>query len=92
MSVDATRIAKEFAITEEELHRKSLRAFLLEQLRLLEAERKARCAKFGVSDLWEMERLIEQGKVSEEAILEDFQEVDYLTDRAEQVRAMLEEL
>jgi hypothetical protein len=39
-----------------------------------------------------MERLIEQGKVSEEAILEDFQEVDYLTDRAEQVKAMLEEL
>ena len=29
----------------------SLRAFLLEQLRLLEAERKARCAKFGVKDL-----------------------------------------
>ena len=44
MSVDATRIAKEFAITEEELTRKSLRTFLLEQLRLMEAERKARCA------------------------------------------------
>ena len=92
MSIDASIIAKEFALSEEDLLRKSLRAFLLEQLRLLEAERKARCAKFGVSDLWEMERLIEQGEVAEETILEDFQEVDYLTDRAEQVRAMLEEL
>ena len=92
MYIDTTTIAKEFSITEEELTRKSLRAFLLEQLRILEAERKARCAKFGVSDLWEMERLIEQGKVSEEAILEDFQEVDYLTDRAGQIKAMLEEL
>ncbi len=51
MPIDTTVIAEEFAITEEELQRKSLRAFLLEQLRLLEAERKARCAKFGVKDL-----------------------------------------
>ena len=57
MPIDTTVIAKEFAITEEELQRKSLRAFLLEQLRLFEAERKARCAKFGVKDLWEMETL-----------------------------------
>ena len=51
MSIDAATIAKEFAISEEELTRKSLRAFLLEQLSLLEAERKARCAKLGVKDL-----------------------------------------
>ena len=91
MPIDAHLIAKELAISEEELTRKSLRAFLMEQLRLLEADRKARCAKFGASDLLDMERLIEQGKVAEEAILQDYQEVDYLTDRAERVRALLEE-
>ena len=92
MPIDASIIAKEFAITEEELHRKSLRAFLLEQLRLIEAGRQARCAKFGVKDLWEMERLFVEGKVEEEDMLEDFQEVDYLTARVERVKAMLEEL
>ena len=92
MSVDATSIAKEFAITEEELTRKSLRAFLLEQLRMLEAERKARCAKFGVKDLWEMERLMVEGKVEEEDMLEDYQTVDYLTARVKRVKAMLEEV
>ena len=92
MPVDATTIAKEFAITEEELQRKSLRAFLLEQLRMLEADRKARCAKFGVKDLWEMEALFVEGKVEEEDMIEDFQEVDYLTDRVERIKAMLEEL
>ena len=92
MLIDTNAIAKEFAITEEELHRKSLRAFLLEQLRLLEAERKSRCAKFGVNDLWGMERLIEQGKVEEEDILADFQTVDYLTSRVKRVKAMLEEV
>ena len=92
MPIDTTVIAKEFAITEEELQRKSLRAFLLEQLRLFEAERKARCAKFGVKDLWEMETLFVEGKVEEEDMLEDFQEVDYLTARVERVKAMLEEI
>ena len=92
MLIDTNAIAKEFAITEEELRRKSLRAFLLDQLRLLEAERKPRCAKFGVNDLWGMERLIEQGKVEEEDILEDFQTVDYLTSRVKRVKAMLEEV
>ena len=89
--IDTSSITKEFAITEEELQRKSLRAFLLEQLRLFEAERKARCAKFGVKDLWEMETLFVEGKV-EEDMLEDFQEVDYLTARVKRVQAMLEEL
>ena len=92
MSIDAATIAKEFSISEEELTRKSLRAFLLEQLRLLEAERKARCAKFGVKDLWEMEQLFVEGKVEEEEMLEDYQEVDYLTYRSERVKALLEEL
>ena len=92
MPIDATAIAKEFAITEEELTRKSLRAFLLEQLRLLEAERKARCAKFGVKDLWEMEQLFVEGKVEEEEMLEDYQTVDYLTARVKRVKAMLEEV
>ena len=92
MSINVSIIAKEFSLTEEELHRKSLRAFLLEQLRLIDADRQARCAKFGATDLWDMERLMVEGTVSEEAMLEDFQEVDYLTDRAERVKAMLEEI
>ena len=92
MPVNITTIAKEFAITEEELIRKSLRAFLLEQLRLFDAERKARCAKFSVKDLWEMEQLFVEGKVEEEEMLEDFQTVDYLTARVKRVKTMLEEV
>ena len=92
MPIATATIAKEFSITEEELTRKSLRAFLLEQLRLFEAERKARCAKFGVKDLWEMEQLFVEGKVEEEEMLEDFQTVDYLTAKVKRVKAMLQEL
>ena len=92
MSVDEKSIAREFSLSEPELTRKSLRAVLLEQLRLIEADRKARCARFGVSDLWEMERLMVEGKVEEDEILEDFQTVDYLTARVKRIKAMLEEL
>ncbi len=89
MSVDVASVAKEFSLTEETLTREGIRAFLLEQLRLLETERQARCAKFGVKSLAEMDELLQQGEVDEEAILEDFQEVDYLTTRVERVKAML---
>ena len=92
MSVDEKSIAREFSISEPELTRKSLRAFLLEQLRLMEADRQARCARFGVSDLLEMERLMVEGKVEEDEILEDFQTVDYLTARVKRIKAMLDEL
>ncbi len=39
-----------------------------------------------------METLFVEGKVEEEDMLEDFQEVDYLTARVERVKAMLEEV
>lgn len=92
MPVDIRDIAKEFSLTEEALTRESLRAFLLEQLRILDAERQARCAKFGATTLADMDELLKQGVVTEEAILEDFQHVDYLTSRIERVKAMLQEL
>jgi len=92
MSVDIRTLAKEFSLTEETLRKESLRAFLLEQLRTLDAERRARCAKFGATTLAEMDELVRQGMVPEEEILEDFQHVDYLTTRVARVKALLEEL
>ncbi len=85
-------LAREFSMREDELFAQGLRAFVREQLRLLEAEREARCAKFGVSSLEEMEELIKAGKVDEEEILEDFQQVDYLTARIERLEKLLESL
>jgi hypothetical protein len=61
-------------------------------LRTFDAERQARCAKFGVTSLAEMDALVQKGTVSEEDILEDFQHVDYLTARIERVKQMLAEL
>jgi len=86
------QIAQEFALSEEELVRQSLRAFLLDKVQLLESERRARCAKFGVSSLEEMDELIRNGSVEEEDILEDFQNVDYLTTEIKRIQGLLREL
>ena len=83
-------IAQEFSLGEEELIRQGLRAFLLDKMRVLDAERRARCARFGVASLEEMDGLIRDGQVEEEDILEDFQEVDYLTTRIQHIQQMLE--
>jgi hypothetical protein len=86
------QIAQEFALSEEELVRQSLRAFLLDKVQLLESERRARCAKFSVHSLEEMDELIRNGSVEEEDILEDFQNVDYLTTEIERIQGLLKEL
>jgi hypothetical protein len=83
------QIVQEFALSEEEILRQSLRAFLLDRVQLLESERQARCARFGVSSLEEMDTLIRNGSLEEEDILEDFQNVDYLTTQIEHIRRLL---
>ena len=89
--VAVKEVAREFALDEQELIRQSLRAFLLERLRLLDAERRAKCAKFGVTTLEEMDDLLKTGQVEEEDILEDFQHVDYLTTQVQRIQQLLEE-
>lgn len=89
MALDPASVAKEFSLTEAALTRESLRAFLLQQLHRLDTDRRARCAKFGVKTLAEMDELIRHGQVEEDDILEDFQEVDYLCHRIERVKTML---
>lgn len=92
MAVTAKDLAQRFAMPEKELIRQSLRAFLQDELHTLEAERRARCAKFGVSSLEEFDRLLIERPDEESLMLEDFQQVDYLTHRIEEIRQMMKEL
>ena len=92
MALDLATVAREFSLSEEDLTRESIRAFLAEQLRPLEADRRARCAKYGAGALEEMDGLLRRGEVEEDDILEGFQEVDYPCDQMERVRTMLEEV
>jgi hypothetical protein len=90
--VDVHQIAQEFNLSEQKLVQESLRAFLLDRLQLLDSERRARCAKFRVASLEEMDDLLKTGQVEEEDILEDFQHVDYLTTQIQRIQQLLEEI
>ncbi len=92
MAIEATQVAQELAMSEKDVTREALRALLLAKIHALDAERRARCAKFGVSSLQEMDELIRMGKVEEEEILDDFQNVDYLTNRIARLQKMLGDL
>jgi len=61
--IDVQQIAQEFNLSEQELVQESLRAFLLDRLQLLDSERCARCARFGVTSLEEMDDLLKTGQV-----------------------------
>ena len=87
MTVEIAQIAQKLSMPEEQLVREGIRAVLRDQVALLEAERRARCAKFGVTSLEEMDALVRDDRVKEEEILEDFQQVDYLTARIKELQA-----
>jgi len=90
MTIAVAQIAQKLSMPEDQLVQEGIRAVLRNQVAMLEAERRARCARFGVTSLEEMDALVREGRVSEEEILEDFQQVDYLTARINELRATLQ--
>ncbi len=92
MAVETTQVAQELAMSERDVTREGLRALLRAKIHSLDAERRARCAKFGVTSLQGLDELVRAGKVDEEAILDDFQNVDFLTNRIARLQKMLGEL
>jgi hypothetical protein len=89
MSLTIHAVADQLAIPDQELQRQALQAFLREQARFYNVERLRLCQKYGVSSLQEMDGLVVEGKVDEEAILSDFQRVDFLTAKLRQLDELM---
>jgi hypothetical protein len=90
MSMTIQAVARQLAISPKDLARQAILAFLREQARFYNAECLRLCRKYGVSSLQEMDRLVAQGRVEEEAILLDFQRVDFLTARLRKLNELME--
>lgn len=71
-------VAKKLEIEPQTLERESLRLFLTQRLRLVEAERLALCTRYDVSSVEEMDEAIRQGKIHEEEGFEDYFTLDHL--------------
>ena len=89
MSLTIHAVADQLAMPSQDLWRQALQAFLKEQARFYNVERLRLCQKYGVSSLQEMDRLLTEGKVDEEAILTDSQRVDFLTARLRQLDELM---
>lgn len=71
-------IAKTLNINREMLERDSLNTFLEKELRNTEAEIYRIAAKHGIKTIQELDENLKNGKITEEEMLDDFMELDYL--------------
>ena len=85
-------IAAKFSIGEDELIQQGIKAFLQDQLHLMEIERRKIFAEFNVQNLDEFDKLLIKYPDKESTMLEDFQRADYLTHRIEEVTQFIKEL
>lgn len=90
MGLRIDRLAKELGLPEDLLERETTRAYLEKQLRSVNAEIVGICQKYGVSSWQGLNELIISEDVEEGKVLEDFQRVDHLTAKAEQLKKLLE--
>ena len=74
------------------LARVSIKAFLERELRCIEAEIFEIGSKHGVRSIFELDDKLKKGEVREGDILDDFQELDYLESRRDEILAAMKSL
>ncbi len=74
------------------LEREALRQYILSELRQVRAESRLIMARYGVSSIEELDEKIRRGVLGETEAFEDITRLDYLLDREEKLRRLLEEL
>ncbi|MCE4611237.1 MAG: hypothetical protein F7B17_04615 [Desulfurococcales archaeon] len=86
------RVSKIFGVEEELLEREVLRQYVLSELRRVRLESKLIMARYGVSSIEELDEKIRRGELEETEVFEDLTRLDYLLDREDKLKKLLEEL
>lgn len=73
--------AKLLSMETEELERKSIKTFLERELTNTEVEIYRIATKHGVKSVLELDDKLQRGEITEEEMLDDFMELDYLESR-----------
>ena len=73
--------AKVLNMEPEELTRKSIKTFMERELTNIEAEIYKIGTKHGVNSVLELDSKLQRGEVTEDALLDDFMEFDFLESR-----------
>ncbi len=82
-------VASALKMDRDALARASLKAFLDKELRCVEAEIYEIGARHGIKSIFELDDKLKKGEVREEDILDDFQELDYLEARRDELLAAM---
>lgn len=85
-------VASALKMDRNALARASLKAFLDRELRCAEAEIYEIGARHGIKSIFELDDKLKKGEVREEDILDDFQELDYLEARRDELLAAMKKL
>ncbi len=86
------RASKILGVEEDVLEREALRQYILSELRHVKSESKLIMARYGVSSIEELDEKIRRGELEETKVFEDLTRLDYLLDREEKLKNLLEEL
>lgn len=78
-------VASALNMDRDALVRESIKAFLEKELRSIEAQIHKIGARHGVKSVIELDDKLKKGDVREEDTLEDFQELDYLESRRDDI-------
>jgi hypothetical protein len=84
--------AKALNMAPEELERKSIKTFMEKELTQIEAEIFLIGAKHGVKSVLELDARLQRGEMTEEELLDDFMEFDFLESRRNELIKVLGKL
>ena len=85
-------IAHQLHLPPQKLEQESLRVYLDQKLRHIEAEIFRIASRHEVKDVFQLDQVIQSGKIKEEEGWEDFFELDNLESQRKQMRSLLEKL
>jgi hypothetical protein len=85
-------VASTLKMDRDVLARASIKAFLERELRRIEAEIFEIGARHGVRSIFELDDKLKKGEVREADILDDFQELDYLESRRDELLSAMKSL
>ena len=87
--LDIKSLAEELSIPEEKLIKESLKTYLNDKLIEIESEIFKLRKKWKVKDIYEMNKLTEEGKIAEEEALDDFFLLDNLEAERDKILKVL---
>jgi hypothetical protein len=84
--------AEQLHIKPEELINKSLRIYLEQNLRKIESELYIRLKKYGIIDVFDLDKKLDEGDITENLTYEDYFAIDNLESEREKIIKLLKDL